>query len=242
MQRLIDWADVVHIRDRLPGGTLPPRKPVAVTFTGRHFRKCRSVVKRAYRAGWAICVTTPDMLAFCPEVKPIWLPQPREPRPDLWHKSRRFSVCQAPTSRSAKDTEKLIAACQQAGIPLDIIEGVSYDECIRRKGRAWVTFDQVKYGYGNNAIEAWMIGQPAVSGFRPRFGYRRALRLASGRIPFAEARPTVASIRAVLERLRDDPAYYREAQELGQAQFYEFHYAPVVAQKAIGIYEGLLSG
>lgn len=237
MQDLIAWADVVHIRDRLPGGKILPRKPVVVTFTGRHFRKCRNVVKRSHRMGWTVCVGTPDMLAFCPEVNPVWLPNPREPVPELARRSRRFSVCQAPTSRSAKDTEKLIVACRQAKIPLHIIENQPYAECLKRKGRAWVTFDQVKYGYGNNAIEAWALGQPAVSGFRPRFGYRRALVKACGGVPFAEARPTAASIQVVLERLRDDPTYLAEMRERGRDHFYRFHHAPVVAHRAIGIYK-----
>lgn len=238
MRRLVKWADVIHIRERLPktSGGIPEHKPVVVTYTGRVFRKCSPTVYEVLARGWVICVVTPDMMAFCPDVNPIWLPNPREAMPHLWNRTKKFSLCQAPTSRQGKQTDKVIEAAKRAGVRLYVIENIPYKACILRKGRAWVTIDQFKYGYGNNAIEGWAMGMPVISGFFPG-PYREALKkTCGGEIPFAEARPRVQSIQAVIERLRDDPAYYQEYQERGRDHFYAYHHGPVVAARAIEVY------
>lgn len=239
LKQLVRWADVIHIREAFLKVDLL-KKPVVVTYTGRVFRKCNRSVSQAYQRGWIICVVTPDMMAFCPGVEPTWLPNPRECLAHLWHSSERFSLTQAPTSRSAKQTDKVIEAARRANIPLDIVEQVSYADCLIRKGRAHVTVDQVKYGAGNNATEAWAMGMPVIAGFF-RGPYRKAwLNQCGGELPFAEARPSVASLQAVMEKLRDDHRFYAEMQERGQEHFYKYMYAPVVAAKAIRIYERAL--
>lgn len=238
MYHLVKWADVIHIRDRLPAADLH-NKAVVITYTGKIFRKCSRAVTKAIAAGWIVCVVTPDMTGYCNKHKAHWLPNPRESMAHLWRPARGFLLCQAPTSRSAKHTEVVIKAAKLAGVKLDVIEQISYQECVKRKARARVTVDQLKYGYGNNAIEAWALGMPVISGAKQP-GCREAILENCGLIPYAEARPTAASVRARIEQLRDDQSYYKQIQELGQEHFYTFHHAPVVADKAISIYKEAL--
>ncbi len=242
---LVQWADVLHIRDRLPQvarrGPSLKGKPTVITFTGAIFRGEHAAVFNAVEACWQICVATPDMLVSCQSVAAHWLPNPREPMPQYRCPAEWFCLAQAPTSRSAKHTELLIRVAASCGVPLDVIEGVTYEESLKRKGRAWVVVDQFKYGYGNNAIEAWAMGLPVISGWCNHRDYRGvSVAIYGDPPPFAEARPNAPSICEAIERLRDDRSYYAEMVERGQDHFYRFHHAPVVARRAMEIYRMVL--
>jgi hypothetical protein len=81
-------------------------------------------------------------------------------------------VAHSPTFRTLKSTEAVISAVadlQAEGLPveLDLIERVTWGECLRRKARADIYIDQVILGYGCNAIEAWGMGLPVIAGVDP---------------------------------------------------------------------------
>lgn len=239
MDELIEWADVVHIRDALPKSRRGlSGKKVVITYTGRVFRKGHSSVYKAHRLGYKICVSTPDMMAFCPGVNPTWLPNPREDLSHAWKPVSRSFAVQCPTSRQGKHTEIIIEGARLAGVQIDIVEQSPYRESIRRKARARVVIDQLKYGFGNNAIEGWALGMPVISGFSTPLAkaYRRAIERECDGIPFVLAGPSPKSIAQALWRLRDNQEFYQEMAEQGREHFFKFHHAPVVARKAIWIY------
>ena len=246
MDSLLKWADVIHVRDGLPkSGGIPAGKGVVVTYTGRVFRKGSRAVYRARKLGYVICVSTPDMMAFCSDCNPTWLPNPREDLNHLWKPLRNKFALQAPTTRQGKQTEVFIKAARKARVPLEIVEQVSYAECMVRKSQARVICDQIKYGFGNNAIEGWALGMPVISGFSTPLAqrYREAIMAqVGGELPFIEVIASPDSIAEVFRRLRHDRAYYREWCQRGRAHFFKYHHMPVVAAKAIRIYERALGG
>jgi len=246
MDSLIGWADVVHMRDALPKSSVGLRgKAVVITYTGRVFRKCSGPVYRAHRLGYKICVSTPDMMAFCPDVKPTWLPNPREDLAHLWKPRRNSFAVQAPTSRQGKQTAIVRRAARKARLPLRIVEKMSYAKCLAQKAQCRVTVDQIKYGFGNNAIEGWALGMPVISGFSTPLAqqYREAILMqVGGELPFIEVIATPDSVAEALLQLRKDKEFYHAWRLRGREYFFRYHHMPVVAKKAIGIYQQVLGG
>jgi glycosyltransferase involved in cell wall biosynthesis len=73
-------------------------------------------------------------------------------------------VLHAPSSRRRKGTEHVVAACEQLGVELEIVEGLHHDEARRRYERADIVVDQLNAGwYGIFAIEAMALGKPVVT-------------------------------------------------------------------------------
>jgi glycosyltransferase involved in cell wall biosynthesis len=73
-------------------------------------------------------------------------------------------VLHAPSSRSKKGTEHVVAACEQLPVELEIVEGLHHDEARRRYERADIVVDQLHAGwYGLFAIEAMALGKPVVT-------------------------------------------------------------------------------
>ena len=99
-------------------------------------------------------------------------------------------IAHAPTDRGIKSTAAFLEATEQLKaeghpIEVDLIEGVPWSECLARKAKADVYFDQVKLGYGNNAIEAWGMGIPVIAGAAPATQAEMVRRF--GDLPFYNA-------------------------------------------------------
>lgn len=99
-------------------------------------------------------------------------------------------IAHAPTDRGIKSTAAFLEATEQLKaeghpIEVDLIEGVPWRECLARKAKADVYFDQVKLGYGNNAIEAWGMGIPVIAGAAPATQEEMVRRF--GDLPFYNA-------------------------------------------------------
>src|SRR6185369_446611 len=78
-------------------------------------------------------------------------------------------IVHAPTNRTLKHTDLFLEAVRQLteeGLPidLDLIEGQTHSECMARKAQADIVFDQLAFGYGCNAVEAWGMGIPVIAG------------------------------------------------------------------------------
>jgi glycosyltransferase involved in cell wall biosynthesis len=72
-------------------------------------------------------------------------------------------VAHAALSRRRKGTELIVAACNELGLELDVIENVRHDEVGRRLAKADIVIDQLNSGwYGLFAIEAMAYGKPVV--------------------------------------------------------------------------------
>lgn len=234
------WADVIHVRDSaffMPDG-LPP-KPTVITYTGKFYRRNYAEYHRRCRERhWVPTCSTIDMRAYYPTDPPAWLPNPRE---DMIDRARpdpdRFVVVHAPTMRERKGTATIIKAVAGLdGVELELIEHITYAECLKRKARGHVVVDQFRMGYGNNAIEGWALGLPAIGGVMAE-KYGRPLLDQAGYLPYVKASETVESIGRWLARLRDDREFYRQARERGRAYFFQYHHAPVVARRAVELYE-----
>jgi len=90
----------------------------------------------------------------------------------------RIVIGHAPTNRVAKGSDKVIdvvkSLMREFPIDLELIEGVSHDEAIRRKAKCDIFIDQLgDLGYGINAVEALAMGictcTALVSGFTKKY-------------------------------------------------------------------------
>jgi glycosyltransferase involved in cell wall biosynthesis len=73
-------------------------------------------------------------------------------------------VLHAPSSRSRKGTEHVVAVCKELDVELEIVEGLDHREAFERYRNADVIVDQLNAGwYGVFAIEAMALGKPVVT-------------------------------------------------------------------------------
>ena len=186
-------------------------------------------------------VSTLDLLAIAPD-RTAWLPAPYDLDELAAMRRRRrggpIRIAHAPTERQIKSTPAFLAAVEQLRgeghrFDVDLIEGVTWAECLERKAQADIYFDQVILGYGNNSIEAWGMGIPVIAGggpdtlalMRERFG---------GTLPFytATEETIVDALRAMLlsEELRAEYA------ERGADHARTFHADAVIVDQLKGVY------
>lgn len=160
-----------------------PRRPTVIHYHGTGYREAWYQHFQEQKAHRAIgLVATLDLWLLNPEGTE-WLPAPYdlEGLVQKWgsealRRLRRrgmVKVAHAPTNRKIKSTEAFLAAVEKLrgegfDIELDLIEGVSWSECLSRKASADLYFDQTILGYGNNAIEAWGMGIPVIAGASER--------------------------------------------------------------------------
>ena len=73
-------------------------------------------------------------------------------------------IVHAPSNRTRKGTEHVIAACRELDVELEIVEGLHHEEARKRYERADIVVDQLNAGwYGLFAIEAMALGKPVVT-------------------------------------------------------------------------------
>jgi glycosyltransferase involved in cell wall biosynthesis len=76
----------------------------------------------------------------------------------------RVLAVHAPSNRRKKGTELIVAACEEVGVELDIVEGVKHDDAVRRFARADLILDQLNAGwYGLFAIESMALAKPVLA-------------------------------------------------------------------------------
>lgn len=263
-RKLYSWADVVHHRNTVVFYEFldilrrrsPLRRPTVLHHHGSHLRNSNM---RAYYEGQSIgavqIVSTIDLLDDAPTAS--WLPAPfdveeigryRSERPA----GRRIRLGHAPTNRQGKGTEVILAALdrlsEKHNIEVDLIEGAPWVECLQRKGRCDIFIDQLTLGYGNNAIEAWAMGIPVVSGFAEPSDRDRFLRVARAKeAPFmdASAHPSagplarIEAVMSAIERLIDDPALRIHYGERGLMYVQRWHAERKVAERLAALYRGV---
>lgn len=174
---IAEAADVIHLNNsEMAYRHFRLRKPALLHHHGTLFRsnpdRMLSVAKN-YRMQQ--CVSTIDLQRPAPDLLP-WLPtaydidaltaygEAHRRTPD-----GRVRIVHAPTNRDFKHTALFLEAVrqlQEEGLPLDLdlIEGVTWAECMERKAKADILYDQIAYGYGCNAVEAWGMGIPVIAG------------------------------------------------------------------------------
>lgn len=186
IQKLIDDADIVHFKgDEPPSATfaqyltIPKGKKIVVTVGGSNFRRS-SNMKISSLAKWPIdeymsadlrTAITADLnyaeyhgiytqqAVDSENVEMTVFNDPKE----------KIVIAHSPSSRLKKGTDQIflpaIKILRDKGynIEVDIIEKISPSECIDRKRKAHLFYDQAGVGfYGNAALEAMAAGIPTI--------------------------------------------------------------------------------
>lgn len=250
---LWEAADLVHLHhgfvsaDRMVRGRFVGRrlnsKPYVVTYHGTGFREnTRAEMDELHRRGAIGLVSTLDLhlvsgLDWMPALVDLeTLAEMRQVNGD------KVVICHAPTNREIKSTDLLLKAVTQLqadGYPveLDLIEHRPWAECLERKAKSDIYFDQIILGYGCNALEAWAMGIPVVAGaadetldeMERRFGF----------LPFYHA--TEETIYDALKDLVESPELRQRYGQIGQAYVRTYHDYPVVVEQLQAIYQQAIS-
>jgi glycosyltransferase involved in cell wall biosynthesis len=146
-------------------------------------------------------------------------------------------VVHAPSSRSKKGTEHVIAACAELPVDLELIEGVHHDEARERYARADIVVDQLRAGwYGLFAIESMALGKPVVS-FLHDEARRRTGEEFGVEVPIVQA--TKDSLAGALRPLVDSPAERRRLGAAGRAYVERVHDIEAIGDRLLEIYARL---
>lgn len=175
-------ADIIHMRNGIEGvkrllSTRDPKRPfgIVVHHHGTLFRQYhRALYEEAKSVGAIQIASTLDLTLLEPNVE--WLPAPFDLVELASYRSAvrangPIRIAHAPTNRKVKSTERIMAAVvnlKKAGYSLtfDLIERQPWVEVLRRKGLADIVVDQLELGIGNNALEAFGMSIPVISGVR----------------------------------------------------------------------------
>jgi glycosyltransferase involved in cell wall biosynthesis len=158
--------------------------------------------------------------------------RPVPPRPD-----GPVRVVHAALSRRRKGTENIVAACEQLGIELDVVEGVHHSEVRRRAAQADVVVDQLNSGwYGLFAIEAMALGKP-VMGFLHDEAVARTQSAFGVDVPIV--RTTKETLADNLRPLLESADERRRAGAASRAYVERVHDADKMADRLIAIYSRL---
>ena len=240
---LLEAADVVHaMNSPRPLGWFTPRadQTLVVHHLGTTYRRDPEGQSAICREYGAIEVTDSIDLLFD---HVGWLPIPADLpalshlRARVYRASRSVRIAHAPTDREYKDTEAVMQAVESLGrkypITFDLIEGVTNRHCLERKAEADIFVDQLKYGFGMNAIEAWAMGIPVVSGMDDEAGKQRGLAM-WGHLPWADA--TAKTLEAVIEHLIVDMDWRLRLAERGKRHAERWHSQQAAVEMATALY------
>lgn len=241
-------ADVVHlhhgfrsahrIKGGLLGGTVPD-KPYVVHHHGTGYRENHEAHNAELRHRGALGLVSTLDLHVLGGLE--WLPSPVNVT-DLAERRRmtpdgKVVIAHAPTNREVKSTDlflKAVQRLQDEGFPveLDLIERTPWAECLERKSRADIFYDQVILGYGNNALEAWAMGIPVIAGAQDDTLDEMERRF--GHLPFYHA--TLETIYDALRELVESPELRQRYGQIGQDYVRKYHDYPVVRDQLKDIY------
>ena len=241
--QLMAEAEIVHAMNTLwPVFKFPHKAGVVIHHHGTRFRSDHAqMADEARSIGATQLVSTLDLAVLEPDVE--WVPSPYDLGALAKLRTRRYSkgpvirIAHAPTNREVKGTDEIISAVTRLSerypIEFDLIEGVSWAACLKRKARADIFVDQLLLGYGNNAVEAWAMSIPVVAGVLDHSVRDRMLSEWGG-LPFHEANPSNVEDR--LEQLILDSPLRRALAAIGRGHVARFHDHRVVARRLKEIY------
>lgn len=250
IRALFKEADVIHLNGSTQPYTLlggPQQgKPAILEHHGTAFRGYPGpIIAEGHSRHLIQAVSTIDLLHASPELL-SWLPAPYDlPALKKLGKANRrpadgrVLVATAPTARGIKSTELLIQAVAELaaeGLPvdLDVIENLSWAECLKRKARADIFFDQVILGYGCNAIEAWGMGIPVIAG-ADEWTLGEMYKTFDGAMPFYAA--TTGTIKAAVAYLSGSADARAEWASVGLTHALRWHGEKPALARAEELYE-----
>lgn len=249
MSELAEQSDILQVNNNFTvlrrAGLDALGKPIVMMHHGTQLRKNpQDRLEQCDEIGATNLVSTLDLHLLAPE-KLIWSPTPY----DLdWlatfrkeHTSNVLRIGHAPTDKDIKDTLPFIQAVKwlQRKLPVELvlIQHKPWEECLRLKGRCDVYYDQVRLGYGNNAIEAWGMGIPVIAGAAPATLAEMERRF--GQLPFyAATRRTIAA--ALMDMY--NPEVRAEYARRGLEHVRRFHSEKTVVDELRGIYGRVVRG
>lgn len=241
-------ADVVHLHNKWQRAKYWAESPNAAYIVHQHGRwpdRDRYALelevdqeREAIRV-----VSTPNLLPDVGWRLDRWFPRPMPmilPPKANW--SYPPHIIQAPTVRSRKHTAVFLEVCEELGDRLEftyeIVTQKPHSECIIRKARADILFDQLAPGYGTNALEAWALGIPAICGVSPQIDDFVRTNIVK-HPPYVVAR-SKEELKQALERLILKTKYRSEMAKRGNEYVRKWHTPSVCARIAIATYKEAL--
>jgi Glycosyl transferases group 1 len=150
---------------------------------------------------------------------------------------RRPLVVHAPSNRSKKGTEDVIAACALLPVELDLVEGVQHDDARERYARADIVVDQLVAGWhGIFALEAMALGKPVVAYLKPD-AVEQTERAYGTKVPIVPA--TADTLVEALRPLVADVELRRRIGAESRAYVERFHDIDVIADRLVDLYSRL---
>jgi glycosyltransferase involved in cell wall biosynthesis len=146
-------------------------------------------------------------------------------------------VLHAPSSRTRKGTEHVVAACAELDVELEIVEGLDHREAFERYRRADVVVDQLNAGwYGVFAIEAMALGKPVVTFLRDE-AVRRTEEAFGVQVPIVNAtkETLVHALRPLVESVEER----RRVGAAARAYAEEVHDLERMTDRLLELYAGL---
>jgi glycosyltransferase involved in cell wall biosynthesis len=214
------------------------RKPSVMHFLGSDIRgRPPEDLKWARRAG-AVVVGSYDAIRWVPEayvIPPGIDLSAIEPSPPVAREHP--VVLHAPSSRSRKGTDEVVAAAEQLGLNLELVEGVDHLTAFERYRAADLVVDQLNAGwYGMFAIEAMALGKPVIA-FLHEEATRRTEEAFGIEVPIVHA--TKETLPDVLERLVSDPDELQRIGAASRAYVERVHDLSAVGERLVDLYAGL---
>ncbi len=146
-------------------------------------------------------------------------------------------IVHAPSSRTKKGTEHVIAACKGLDADLQIVEGVHHDDAFARYRDADIVVDQLNAGwYGLFAIECMALGKPVV-GFLHEEAIHRTEQAFGVQVPIVSA--DADSLRERLRALIADAAERRRIGAASRAYVEHVHDVEKIADRLLDVYARL---
>jgi glycosyltransferase involved in cell wall biosynthesis len=214
------------------------RKKSVMHFLGSDIRgRPRDDLKWARKAG-AVVVGSYDAIQWVPDahvIPPGIDVSSIEPAPPQHHEHP--VVLHAPSSRSRKGTEEVVAAADKLGLNLELVEGVDHRAAFERYRNADLVVDQLNAGwYGMFAIETMALGKPVVA-FLHEEATQRTEEAFGVKVPIVHA--TKETLPDVLERLVSDPDELRRIGAASRVYVEQVHDLSAVADRLLDLYAGL---
>jgi O-antigen/teichoic acid export membrane protein len=144
-------------------------------------------------------------------------------------------VVHAPSNRTRKGTEHVIAACRELDVDLEIVEGLHHEEARKRYELADIVVDQLNAGwYGLFAIEAMALGKPVVTSLHDDAVARTESAFG---VPMPLVHATKETLVDTLRPLVESPAERQRIGAESRAYVEQVHDADRNAERLLDIYE-----
>lgn len=145
----------------------------SICMDGRQDAMKARRIEKLHKRNVVMFAVNPDLLNFLPD-DAVFLPYPIEEhhvaRKEKYQVGKRIKIVHAPTQRTAKGTEDVLAAIRKIEqlypntIEMTLIENVKHKEAMRLYREADLVIDQLRVGwYGGLAMETMCIGIPTIA-------------------------------------------------------------------------------